>query len=248
MKITDKIWYSFTSSKKYEGLAPPFFEVENETWYATLMAGKEEIKQEFLSKHQQEFRPYYNNTFANKENQWQIIPLKFWGLNKRKMGKSYPIANAIINKIPFVSSATFSKLNPQTSIDPHVGDSNIMYRIHVPLIIPAKLPACGFKISDKSISWDENKIFAFCDAHQHEAWNNTNEDRVIFILDIIRPEFQESYKWNRSQLLATLWLQFAFQKTNILAHIPFFIKKMLMNFLACFAFVYVPIHNFFINE
>jgi len=122
-----------------------------------------------------------------------------------------------------------------------------MYRVHLPLLVPAKLPDCGFKVLNKEISWHEGIPFAFCDAHLHLAWNNTSEKRIVLILDIIRPEFQHKTKWISAQMLASLLIQYTLQKTTILHHIPAFIRKWIMNTFAIPVYVFTRIHSFIIK-
>lgn len=244
MKGNNKIWFSFISSGKYGGDEPAFFNVKSEEWYKLLLDNWEKILSEFITSNDDSFVPYFNNTFSNKKSQWKFLPFRMWGVKYVKNCNKYPVTYSIIKDIPYLASAAFSKLNSDTRINKHVGDTNIMYRVHVPLVVPKGLPQCGFKVLDEEVPWEPGVIFAFCDAHEHEAWNDTNQERVILILDIIRPEFQNTYFWNRAQLTASLWFQFAFQKTNLIRKIPNKLKFVTMNVVGCFAFLYIPIHNF----
>ena len=84
-----------------------------------------------------------------------------WGVEYSKNAASFPFTKSLIEEIPFVASASFSKLEPETKIKKHTGDSNIMYRVHIPLIVPGSLPECGFKVLDESVSWELGSAFAF---------------------------------------------------------------------------------------
>lgn len=243
MKKKNNIWYSFTSTESFKGEEPPFFNISNEEWYKLLNEFREKFLDEFKGKEDDLFVAYFNNTFANKKGQWKFIPFKMWGRNYFKNRNTFPELVNVVEKIPFVASYALSKLEPHTNIKSHTGDSNVMYRIHVPLMVPSGLPDCGFRVLREKRSW--NEIFAFCDAHDHEAWNNTDQDRIILIIDIIRPEFESKYNWIRAQVLASLWIQFFFQWGNIVDHLPIFVRKTLMNTIAVFTFLTVPLVNFF---
>jgi ornithine lipid ester-linked acyl 2-hydroxylase len=240
-----KIWLSYSSPKKYKGIEPSFFNVSKEIWCQKLVSNWEDVLKEIQLNGDKSFVSYFNNTFSNKKSQWKFIPLKMWGVNYGKNASAFPLTKRIIEEIPYVASASFSKLEPETRIKAHTGDSNIMYRVHVPLVVPDSLPECGFRVLEESVSWEPGSIFAFCDAHEHEAWNNTKSDRIVLILDVIRPEFQNKYMWYRAQITATLWVQFTFQKSNIHNKLPVFFRVAIMNILAIFALGYIPLHNFF---
>jgi aspartyl/asparaginyl beta-hydroxylase (cupin superfamily) len=60
---------------------------------------------------------------------------------------------------------------------------------HLPLIVP---PGCGFRVGNEVRQWEEGKLLIFDDTIEHEAWNDSNEDRVVLIFDIWRPELSEA--------------------------------------------------------
>lgn len=243
----NKIWFSFSSNGAYNGSEPPFFDIEHTNWYKLLKNNYLSIQKELLTADEQKFIPYYNRTFANQPTNWKILPFKFWLLNYKKNQKKFPITTNIVKQIPYLVSASFSQLSKQTQLKPHTGDSNAMYRVHLPLLVPAKLPDCGFKVLDNELSWHEGVPFAFCDAHLHLAWNNTNEKRIVLILDIIRPEFQHKTKWISAQMLASLLIQYTLQKTTILQHVPAPIRKWMMNTFAVPVYVFTRIRSFIIK-
>jgi len=78
-------------------------------------------------------------------------------------------------------SAMFSALRPRTKIPPHHGVSNARLVVHLPLIVP---PGCGFRVGSQTRSWEVGKAWIFDDTIQHEAWNDSDQMRVILIADI----------------------------------------------------------------
>ena len=81
-------------------------------------------------------------------------------------------------------TAFFSILKPRTRIPPHTGVSNTRTIIHLPLIVP---PGCGFRVGGETRAWVEGQAFAFDDTIEHEAWNDSDEVRVVLILDVWNP-------------------------------------------------------------
>nr|WP_295660041.1 aspartyl/asparaginyl beta-hydroxylase domain-containing protein [Polymorphobacter sp.] len=81
-------------------------------------------------------------------------------------------------------TAFFSILKPRTRIPPHTGVSNTRTIVHLPLIVP---PGCGFRVGGETREWVEGQAFAFDDTIEHEAWNDSDEVRVVLILDVWNP-------------------------------------------------------------
>lgn len=79
----------------------------------------------------------------------------------------------------------FSRLSPGARIPPHAGMLNTRLICHLPLIIP---PDCGFRVGGETRQWKEGELLVFDDTVEHEAWNNSSQDRLILIFDIWRPE------------------------------------------------------------
>ena len=82
-------------------------------------------------------------------------------------------------------SILFSLLRPGARIPPHTGFVNTRLICHLPLIIP---PQCGFRVGNETRQWVEGKAWVFDDTIEHEAWNLSNETRVILLFDVWRPE------------------------------------------------------------
>jgi len=98
-------------------------------------------------------------------------------------------------------SVLFSKLNAGAAIPPHTGMLNVRLICHLPLIVP---PECGLRVGQ-----DERQVrlctgWAFDDSINHEAWNRSNEDRIILLFDVWRPELNEE-----ERLLITALLESA---------------------------------------
>jgi hypothetical protein len=91
-------------------------------------------------------------------------------------------------------SAMFSALRPHTKIPPHHGVSNARLVVHLPLIVP---PGCGFRVGSETRAWGVGEAWVFDDTIQHEAWNDSDEMRVILIADIwnvfMTPDERKAY-------------------------------------------------------
>lgn len=78
-------------------------------------------------------------------------------------------------------NAMFSLLAPRTRIPPHTGVANTRLVCHLPLIVP---PNCGFRVGEITREWRVGEAFVFDDTIEHEAWNESDELRVVLIIDL----------------------------------------------------------------
>jgi aspartyl/asparaginyl beta-hydroxylase (cupin superfamily) len=78
----------------------------------------------------------------------------------------------------------FSRLEPRTRIPAHTGSSNTRLTVHIPLIIQ---PDCGFRVGSEVRIWELGKALIFDDTIEHEAWNDSDQPRVVMIFDIWNP-------------------------------------------------------------
>jgi aspartyl/asparaginyl beta-hydroxylase (cupin superfamily) len=93
----------------------------------------------------------------------------------------------------------FSLLRAGARIAPHTGTHNTRLTCHLPLIVP---PRCGFRVGNEVRKWEEGKLLIFDDTIEHEAWNDSAEDRVVLIFDIWRPELSDQERREVSALFS----------------------------------------------
>jgi aspartate beta-hydroxylase len=110
-------------------------------------------------------------------------------------------------------SALFSVLQPHTRIPAHTGVANFRLLIHLPLILP---PGCGFRVGGETREWRVGEAWVFDDTIEHEAWNESDETRIIMICDIWSPRLTEEERLLISQVIAATD---AFNGTDPGAHI-----------------------------
>jgi beta-hydroxylase len=98
-----------------------------------------------------------------------------------------PETARIIQAIPNKTTVFFSAIKPGTFIKEHRGAYKGYLRYHLGVQIPAHPTECGLKINDRVYHWENGKSLIFDDTYLHEAWNNSNEERVVLYVDFIRP-------------------------------------------------------------
>lgn len=84
--------------------------------------------------------------------------------------------------------ALFSRLKPGARIPPHHGLLNTRLICHLPIVAPE---GCVLRVGNQERRWRTGEMLMFDDSIEHEAHNPTNQDRVVLLFDIWRPELSE---------------------------------------------------------
>ena len=82
----------------------------------------------------------------------------------------------------------FSVFTPGTHLLPHRGVTNIRVVGHLPLIVPE---SCELVVGGESHRWQSGKVVVFDDTYEHEAWNRSQQIRVVLIFDLWNPHLTE---------------------------------------------------------
>ncbi|MGH8526803.1 MAG: aspartyl/asparaginyl beta-hydroxylase domain-containing protein, partial [Gammaproteobacteria bacterium] len=126
----------------------------------------------------------------NKSRDWSAIHLIQNGETIEANARHCPSTMRILKSLPQPQipgaspNAMFSLLAPRTRIPPHTGVANIRLVCHLPLIVP---PNCGFRVGATTLQWREGEAFVFDDTVEHEAWNDSDQLRVVMICDLWVP-------------------------------------------------------------
>lgn len=171
-------------------------------WMAELESRTEIIKTELqamLASHGEEFVPYIQYQPGDPVNQWdKLNHSRNWsGFHLYAHGQ--PVqehlaqcpqtaeALALVDTVGIAGlcpNAMFSALAPGAHIPPHTGETNARLVAHLPLVVP---PNCHFRVGYDWAQWREGKCWVFDDTLEHEARNDSNQLRVILMLDVWNP-------------------------------------------------------------
>ncbi|MFN2474421.1 MAG: aspartyl/asparaginyl beta-hydroxylase domain-containing protein [Sphingomicrobium sp.] len=127
----------------------------------------------------------------NHNRSWSAFHLLQNGRLIERHARHCPRTMAAIAQLdqPHVGGASpnlmFSLLAPHTRIPPHHGVANTRLVAHLPLIVP---PECGFRCGASTVNWEVGTPFVFDDTIEHEAWNDSEELRVVMIFDLWAPD------------------------------------------------------------
>jgi hypothetical protein len=126
----------------------------------------------------------------NASDKWSAIHLLKNGERVDANARHCPQTMEVLKSLPqphirgASPNAMFSLLAPRTRIPPHTGVANTRLVCHLPLIVP---PGCAFRCGATVREWKVGEAFVFDDTIEHEAWNDSDQLRVVFILDLWAP-------------------------------------------------------------
>ncbi|HEY6644737.1 aspartyl/asparaginyl beta-hydroxylase domain-containing protein [Povalibacter sp.] len=187
----------------YPGLpAIEFYEREEFPWLADFEAATPAIQHELVSilrEDQRGFAPYihYDDHLPldqwrelNHSPRWTAFHFFDKGTRIEERCRRAPATMQALTLVPQPQvrlrspTAMFSALQPQTRIPPHTGVANFRLVLHLPLIVPA---GCGFRVGGDTRQWRSGEAWIFDDTIEHEAWNDSDQTRIVFICDVWNP-------------------------------------------------------------
>lgn len=226
MNKESKIWYCFLGGNfKEHDLG--FIDTEAYSWISMLEQNTQVIKNEvdsFIALHNNEIKPYFNQTLVTKPHSWKTFSFFFWKWKMKKNMRKCPETIKVLDNIPHIVSASISILEPGVTIKPHRGDTNAIVRFHLPLFVPEGLPNCGFEVAGTKKAWQEGKVLAFNDSAVHTAWNLTDKKRYVLLIDVMRLEFVNKKLHVCTMILSVLLMQALIQKLPFINKMPNFLK------------------------
>ena len=144
----------------------------------------------------------YKNVGSVKKDgsAWRLFPII---LNKKCI-RDDNLCNNTINILDKykgkILNAGFSLLEPGCHIGLHKDYNKTFYRLHIPLIIPknnnlfntfiSKEEAINNEIAVLQVEndyrvWKEDDYFILNDTYDHDAWNNSEEIRIVMLIDYL---------------------------------------------------------------
>ena len=183
-----------------------FYEREQFDWVPLLEAATDDIRAELRSAMAEKapFKPYFESRSDRPSYDfhglldnpaWSTLYLYENGRWLDANVERFPRTRAALEHVPLAQITTrapsilFSWLKPGARIAPHHGMINTRLICHLPLIVPE---GCGFRCGNEVRRWEPGKLLIFDDTIEHEAWNDSAEDRIVLIFDVWRPELSEA--------------------------------------------------------
>lgn len=189
----------------YPGLpAIEFFDREDFPWIGEAEAATEDLRAELMAVLDDEvaaadLEPYMQRsdtepleqwTELNKSLKWSAYHFAIYGRHFTEHRRRCPKTAALLDRMPQPDiqnrcpASLYSILEPHTHIPGHNGVANFRLLCHVPLILPGN---CRFRVGSSVREWKMGEALVFDDTIEHEAWNDSDERRAVFIFDIWHP-------------------------------------------------------------
>ncbi len=181
--------------------ATEFFDPASFPWTGDLVASAGDIRREAAAilRDRDKLVPYVEGdggpaAGGNKiagSRQWTAFFLRREGQLLEENAKQCPATMEALARIPreaideTTQSVLFSVIEPGAHIPPHNGMLNTRLICHLPVIAPAR---CRLRVGGETREWRRDELMIFDDSIEHEAWNNSDETRVVLLFDIWRPD------------------------------------------------------------
>ena len=183
----------------------PFFDPADFAWVAAMEAAVPAIRAdlEAVLREEDALEPYVKGDEGRPNRghallgdpRWSAYHLFEKGEPLADHAARCPATMAALAQVPMPQiaprspSAFFSVLRGHTHIPPHNGMLNTRLICHIPLIVP---PHCRLRVGNETRTVEAGRAMIFDDSIEHEAWNDSDETRVVLILEIWRPELAEA--------------------------------------------------------
>lgn len=171
----------------------PVLDARDFAWSGTLEANTAVIRTELdrLLPHADHI-PSFHEISPDQENisegdNWKTFVFYGFGYRIDDNCALCPETARLLDGIPGLRSAFFSILAPGYHIPPHRGVTKGVIRGHLCLIAPRARDRCWMRVGDARIIWEEGRCAVFDDTYDHEVMNDTEERRVVLLVDVDRP-------------------------------------------------------------
>jgi len=141
-----------------------------------------------------------------QDDRWKVFFLFAYGHKAEKNCRQCPHTTALLEQVPGMKTAMFSILAPTKHLPAHQGLYAGVLRYHLGLKVPAQAERCRIRVADHEAHWQEGKSLVFDDTYDHEVWNDTDEERVVLFLDVLRPLPFPIDQLNRGILWLAKWM------------------------------------------
>ena len=121
------------------------------------------------------------------DGNWRSFFLIGYGYEIAENCARAPKTAELVRQIPNLNSAFFSILEPNAVIPRHRGVTRGLVTCHLGLIVPDEAEQCRMQVEDEEVHWEAGKWLVFDDSYFHEVHNDTDQRRVILLVQVKRP-------------------------------------------------------------
>jgi ornithine lipid ester-linked acyl 2-hydroxylase len=122
------------------------------------------------------------------DRDWKTFIFAGYGIKSEEAIRLCPQTWRILQTIPGMKTAMFSVFEPGKYLKPHRGPYNGVLRLHLGLLVPdTPAQTVAIQVDNTVCHWEEGKVLIFDDAYEHEAWNHSDQTRVVLFVDFVKP-------------------------------------------------------------
>jgi beta-hydroxylase len=116
------------------------------------------------------------------EGRWSTYMLCSYGTWLEFNCARMPITTEVVRSVPEVQIAGFAVLHAGSHLPRHRGPSKSL-RYHLGVKVPGPPGSTRIAVGDGVHHWAEGVSLLFDDAVEHEAWNDSDEDRYVLFIE-----------------------------------------------------------------
>lgn len=171
-------------------------DLPSQPWYNSQSLPIVRDLEESFKKIREEIMQLQNKDFHSesekiaRKGQWDVFFFYERGKKNVENCSRCPTITRIIEQHETIRSHAgliyVSRMQAGTHIAPHRGPTNLRLRCHLGIQIPDG--NCGLRVGNQIGEWKQGQCIVFDDFYEHEAWNETTEDRIVLIIDLWHPE------------------------------------------------------------
>ena len=169
----------------------PFIDTALFAWAEALQAGWSDIRAELdaLSEHRGRILPLAQVSPDHKrvasDGKWKSFVFEAYGYHVPLNRSLCPRTAKLLDEVPGLVLAMFSMMEPGTYVPLHKGVSKALINGHLGLDVPEG--DCRIEVGGQTRRWENGKLLLLDDTYPHQVWNNTDETRVVLLMQIRRP-------------------------------------------------------------
>ena len=118
-------------------------------------------------------------------DEWKLFIFRIFGIDVPENQARCPETWSHLMEVPGLVTAMFSVMEPHTRLQPHTGLLKGLLRAHLGLVVPAQ--GARFELDGATYTWSEGSVLVFDECYRHSAVNDSDERRVVLLLDVVRP-------------------------------------------------------------
>jgi beta-hydroxylase len=121
-----------------------------------------------------------------EDDKWRSFFLIGYGARIEENIARCPRTAAVLAQVPGLNSGFFSILRPGTHIPAHRGVTKGLITCHLGLQVPSD-GSVRMNVGPDTVGWAEGETLVFDDTYEHEVWNDTDNTRIVLLVQFERP-------------------------------------------------------------